>query len=215
MMIKPVQVICFDPFGRAVAADLVTLRTDCITTIMTENIAVPARPRLRVIIASRPVPNVWNFLDEASHDSRCSFLPLTADGATLRLGPVVIPGQGSCWSCWTKRERQHDPWADRRDALVQYYEAHPRDGPKGYLRPFTLMGAVRLSAAIDELDAGSALGGYFWQIDMITREIVTGRAVGVDDCARCGLRRPSATRSVAEMKDALRHLWVKGGIDGQ
>ena len=215
MLTKPVHVIWSGTFGKVVATDLGVLRSDCLSAVSAEDVASFPEARIRVLAAWRPVPRLCELLDEVSHESRCPFLPLISDATTLRLGPVIIPGKGSCWSCWIKRGRQHDPWVDRREALSQYYAVHPDKGPQGYLRPFAMMSAARLSAIINEIDAGSALGGYVWQVNMMTREITTCIAVGVHDCPRCGRQCPSATRSFAEMKEKLGYLWTEGGIDGR
>jgi len=63
---------------------------------------------------------------------------------------------------------------------------------------------------VEALDAGEALPGQVWQIDMINRKITTSTVVGVHDCPRCGLHRPGPTRSHAEMQQALAYLWNHG-----
>jgi hypothetical protein len=125
------------------------------------------------------------------------------------LGPVILPGAGICWSCWSKREKQHHPWPERREALLQYYDDHPQRGPLGFLGPFAMLSASRLSAVIDEVDSGTIAGGYVWQIDMINRKVSTAVAVGIHDCPRCGLHRSPTTRSYSDMREKLKYLWAE------
>jgi bacteriocin biosynthesis cyclodehydratase domain-containing protein len=212
-MNEPVRVLWTGEFGKAVAEDLAKLRVDC-ESVRASDHAIRERPtRMRVFTAWRPSPEFCESLDQISHELRRPFFPLVVDGPLLRLGPVVIPGEEGCWRCWQKRSLQHDPWRERHKTLHDHYFAHPEEGPQGYLRPFAMMGAARVAQLIDEIDAGSARGGYLWQIDMITREIVTARVVGVDGCVRCGLRPPHKDRSVEQMKEELMYLWTDSRID--
>jgi len=210
---EPVLVVSVGPFGGAVARHLRALRPD------TAQMAVEGDPgsdlawppaRLIVLAAWRPVPDLCERLDGFSHERRRPFVPAIADGATLSLGPVVVPGAAGCWRCWIQRTCQHAAGQNRRPALWQHYAQHAGDGPEGYLEPFALMAAARLSATVEALDAGEALPGQVWQIDMINRKITTSTVVGVHDCPRCGLHRPGPTRSHAEMQQALAYLWNHG-----
>jgi bacteriocin biosynthesis cyclodehydratase domain-containing protein len=133
---------------------------------------------------------------------------LVLDSAVLRLGPIVAPGGGGCWNCWARRSRQHAAWPNEQSALAQHYASQPDSGPKGFLEPFAMMGAARIGYAIEALDSSTPIGGYVWQIDLITRKVTTSTVVGIHDCRRCGLHRPAATRSFAEMQQTLAYLWT-------
>jgi bacteriocin biosynthesis cyclodehydratase domain-containing protein len=204
---ETIQIIWVGPFGKAVAEDLMRLRADCVAAGEDSTAVDGAAFRIRVVAAWRPVVHLCQSLDAEAHLSRHPFIPLVLEGPIMLLGPIVVPGGGSCWGCWMKRERQHGSWAERRDALLQHYAMRPGDGPQGYLRPFALMAASRIAQVIDQLDTGENLGGYLWQIDMTTGDISTSRAVGVHACPHCGLGRPSATRSFHEMQETLGYLW--------
>jgi bacteriocin biosynthesis cyclodehydratase domain-containing protein len=208
----PVLVISVGPFGRAVSRHLASLRPDTVETAG-EDAGPPATwplSRITVVAAWRPVPDLCEVADTESHRSGRPFIPLIADSVTLCLGPVVVPGSGGCWSCWARRTRQHAPGLSRRNALWRHYSEHAGSGPQGFLDPFAVVAAVRVSQTVDALDSAQAVAGQAWQIHMITRRITTGTVVGVHDCPRCGLHRSAPTRSYVEMQQALRSRWSGG-----
>jgi bacteriocin biosynthesis cyclodehydratase domain-containing protein len=208
----PVLLLSVGGFGLAVAKFLVTLRTDVEELVVTDDtIPLPEvwpHARMHLIASWRPVHHICDLLNELSHGWRTPFVPLVADSKRLQLGPVTIPGGGSCWACWVRRSRQHAAWPKEYSALLEYYASHPQAGPQGYLEPFALMAAVRLSETIDALDRSTATAGEVWQIDMITREITTSMVVGVHDCPWCGLGQSPRTRSFAGIQSHLADLWT-------
>jgi len=211
-MQEPVHIISVGAFGRAVAERLRAIRPDALETRADSDVTAmdpTAWPdaRVNIIAAWRPVIECCELLDRVACERRCPFVPLIADATTLSLGPVVVPGGGSCWGCWFRRWKQYAAGLDGRAPLWEYYAAHPAAGPRGYLQPFAVIGASRLSGTIDALDNGDEIGGSLWQIDIMTRAIAVSTVVGVHDCPRCGLGRPPETRSFAEMHHALADLW--------
>ena len=214
MATKPIQVLSVGPFGKAVARCVATLRGDCIDTPVEGSTMHEAggwlKGRMILVAAWRPVNGLCRALDRMSHERQLPFVPLIADSMTLRVGPVVIPGRGSCWTCWHLRYRQHARALHHRQAVWQHYETYPEAGPSGYLEPYAMLGAARLCEVVDAVEAvdeGRSVAGTVWQIDMLTREITTSTSVGVDGCAQCGLRRDPNGRTVAEMQKALEYLW--------
>lgn len=215
-MSEPVHVVSVGSFGRAVARRLRSLRRDVVETAGEDAAAAAEWPaaRIGVVAAWRPVPDLCDSSDEESHRRGRPFLPLVVESATLCLGPVIVPGAGSCWRCWVRRTHQHAPGSSRRLALWRHYAGDSGAGPQGYLEPFAAVAAARVSQIVDALDAHEPVAGQVWQMHMITRRITTATLVGVHACPRCGLRREARTRSHAEMQRALAPLWsalVGGG----
>jgi bacteriocin biosynthesis cyclodehydratase domain-containing protein len=204
-----VHVFSAGPFGRAVARYLAEFRADVFETNL-DGAAPELKPdaSVNVVAAWRPVPAFCEVLDQASHECQRPFISLIADSTVLRLGPVVVPGQGSCWGCWVRRFRQHDPWPAERAEVLRRYTADASAGPKGYLEPFAMMGAARIAGALEALRSSAGIAGYVWEIDMLTRETKVSTVVGVHDCPRCGLHRPVQTRGFAEMRQELAYLWT-------
>jgi bacteriocin biosynthesis cyclodehydratase domain-containing protein len=209
--INPVHVLSVGPFGQAVVRHLDSLGTDLIHTDIACNLlplpsAWPAA-RIVALVSWRPVSDLCELLNEFSHDSRIPFVPVVQDLTAIRVGPIIVPGSGPCWHCWTTRCRQHSGWTKERMSLSQHYSSHPQDGPRGYLEGFAAMAANRLTDAISVLDAKAATPGSVWQIDILTGEITTSRVIGVHDCRWCGLGKPKETRSAIELREALSYLW--------
>jgi bacteriocin biosynthesis cyclodehydratase domain-containing protein len=209
--IQPVHLLSVGAFGQAVAAYLRSLRTDVVEMVVSnDTVPLPEMwpvARAGIIAAWRPVPHLCELLDDLSYTWQRPFVPLVLDSTVLRLGPIVIPGAGSCWGCWAQRFRQHSERPQEQAALWRHYASHVDSGPRGYLEPYALMAATRIAQTIDELDSSKAVPGHIWQIDMMTRVITTSKVVGVHDCGRCGLHRSPSARSFAGMQQELGYLW--------
>lgn len=218
----PAHVISVGGLGRAIAECLGTIRNDIVHT-ETNNAEAddgslfnsegwPQR-RVTIIAAWRPVINICNKLEEISYERGVPFIPLMADSTVIRLGPIVVPGAGACWTCWLNRSAQHETNLRIQSAVMAHYSARPDAGPQGYLRPLAMIAAARLSAIINDLDSSDQVGGYIWQMGIITRQITTSNVVGVANCPRCGMRRSAQSRSYEDMRHQLTYLWRSGSND--
>ncbi|HEY2913385.1 MAG TPA: TOMM precursor leader peptide-binding protein [Candidatus Angelobacter sp.] len=207
------HVLSIGSFGRAVVRHLHTFRPDLIETqVVDDMIALPTvwPSSFAVILASwRPVPHFCELLDQLSFAWNQPFIPMILDSTMLRIGPVVIPGKGSCWACWVRRYRQHDSWRKERKVLLEYYASHPEAGPKGYLEPFAVIAASRLAMILASLNSSNPQAGQIWQIDMITRETTQGTVVGIHDCPKCGSHRPALERGSSFLRRDLAYLWAQ------
>ena len=207
-MTAPVHVVSVGPLGRAIARHLRSLRADTVET--SGEAGVPPDPpaaRLTVVASWRPAPALCEWWDAHSHERGRPFIPVVADSAILSVGPVIVPGASACWRCWIRRTRQHAPGLSRKVALWRHYAEQTDAGPQGYLEPFALAAAARVSQMVDALERGEAVAGQVWQVHMISRRITLGTVVGVHGCPRCGLGREAAARSHADMREALASLW--------
>ena len=208
---KAVHVLSVGPFGQAVSRYIRATRADVTETTVSKDLSAPEMwpvARIRVIVAWRPVPDLCELADQSSHQCRVPFIPVVLDSPTLRIGPVVVPGHGSCWACWSKRSRQRSPWSNQKSVLVRHYASHPEEGPHGYLESFAALAAARICPLIEAVDSASNLGGYIWQIDVITRKITTRTVIGIHDCPRCGTHRPPSSRCFEGMRRELEYLWT-------
>lgn len=210
---SPVNILPVGSFGMAVSRYLrssLPLATETVTPpgeLPPEQTCL--RARINVVAAWRPVLPLCDFIDRLSHQHKKPFFSVILDGTALRLGPIVVPGRGSCWDCWVRRSRQHATWPKEQAAVWQHYAAHPDAGPKGYLEPLALLAAARSRHIVAGLNSSNVVPGAFWEIDTITRQITTSVVVGVHDCPRCGLHRSNAEITVAEMQRHLTYLWAR------
>jgi bacteriocin biosynthesis cyclodehydratase domain-containing protein len=193
-------------FGNAVARYLGVSFSD-LTQI---DASTPAMPDVNeciadvcVIASRRPLTGMLETIDTIFHQQQRTFVPLIVDSTVLRLGPIVVPGSGSCWTCWQRRSLQHAARPEETAMVSNYYETHPDAGPDGYLEPFAMMGAARITQVLEASKSLASQAGHVWQIDMMTRLITTSIVEGVHDCPRCGLHRPPETRSFADMQREL------------
>jgi bacteriocin biosynthesis cyclodehydratase domain-containing protein len=218
--IVPIHVISSGAFGRAVVKYLSLLRADFQTTLVDNDsgssIIEWPRSRVLALVAWRPVPSLSKLLDEVSQREGIPHVPIILESMILRVGPVCIPeARTCCWSCWMARRKQHSAWPTEEAALLEYYDANPDSGPNGYLEPFALMAAARLDNLVGNTDLLASMSGYVWQMNMLTREIITSNVVGIHDCPRCGLRRPARSRSFADLSMSLGYLWTHGSASKQ
>jgi bacteriocin biosynthesis cyclodehydratase domain-containing protein len=208
---SPIHLLLVGTFAKAVSDYIKTIRTDTYETVVTDDNALDLGPcstaRVNVVVAWHPVSRLCEKIDKVSRSAERPFIPVILDSINLRLGPVLIPGTATCWSCWERRSLQRSRHPDVERVLWKFYESHTGVGPKGYLEPFALMAAARLMSFIEQLDRSVALPGYIWQINMLTREVLTGTLVGVDDCPNCGLHRPPEKRGYDQMQQDLQFLW--------
>jgi bacteriocin biosynthesis cyclodehydratase domain-containing protein len=159
-----------------------------------------------LVAAWKPVSKICETVDNFIHKHDRPFISVVLDSSALIIGPIVVPRKGGCWSCWQARVAQHSTSRRDRSSVLHFYEANPQAGPKGYLAPFAMMGAAQVVRALHSPTQLEGMAGYIWRIDLFTREVTTSRLVGVDGCARCGLKREVESRTYLEMQDQLAFL---------
>ncbi len=207
---QTIHVISAGAFGRAVAASLRTLVPHTIETSLEPSAFHPSRwpvARMHLLAAWRPVPAVSRTLDEMSHAWRTPFIEAVMDTPFLRVGPIVVPGSGACHACAERRALQHSPRPREHQAVREHYDAHPQQGPHGFLPAFAAIAAARLADAVRDLDRDpAAAAGRVWRMHMIQRDTTSATVVGIHGCPRCGLGRDEATRSVLRLTHVVRDL---------
>lgn len=208
---EPVHLLLRGAFAKAVAEYLSKFRSGVIESVVEDDAGSGPEnwpsARISIVVASRPSPDLCSLLDTLSHKWQRPFVSVEVNSSTLSVGPIVIPGEGSCWGCWRLRHLQHSAAPKAEWDLWDYYASHLSAGPKGYLEPFALMAATQITSTIDLLDSFRAKPGYVWQIDMLTRRICTGTAIGAHDCPLCGLQRHAQNRTYDRMQNDLSYLW--------
>jgi bacteriocin biosynthesis cyclodehydratase domain-containing protein len=214
----PVHLLSVGTFGRAVGQSLRSLHEELEETVIAgdsiPNLEGWPISRVNVIVSCRPIPHLCGWLDRISYERRQPFIPVILDSGFLRVGPIVIPGE-SCWNCWMRRLEQHSDWPNEFSALMRFYSSYSGKGPQGYLEPFAMIGAAQIVENIRALEESSAIPGYVWQIDIIRREIITSRVIGIHDCPRCGLHRSPQTRNYLDMQADLSYLWRRSDLAQQ
>jgi bacteriocin biosynthesis cyclodehydratase domain-containing protein len=204
---EPILIVTVGAFGRAVGRRIEALdrHARALEDAGALTPTASARsPRAVVLAASRPLWHRCEEIEERAFACGWPFVPAILESRSLTIGPIVVPGAGACWSCWHARSKQHDRHGVARAALAAHYRDHPDAEPKGFLEPFALLTAARISQAIDRLDSAA---GEVWRLDVITREATTSQVVGLHNCPRCGLHRPAEERTVGAMRRAVANSW--------
>lgn len=211
---RPIVVLPIGDFGIAAAAYLKELRpsidirqecslSDCLTLASCNPEAIV------VCISWRFQPVLFDQLDARSYRTGSPFLTLTLEDSNIVLGPIVVPGEGCCWRCWASRRLQASASPAAEIQRVKYYSDHPSEAPRGYLPSLARLGTAQLARTLNALEDGSAHPGDVISINIQSRQISRGRALGIDNCDRCGLRRNLDARSYHELRLELAFLWNK------
>jgi bacteriocin biosynthesis cyclodehydratase domain-containing protein len=211
---QPVIIIPFGDFG-LVAADALAALLPTVSILHGEaesalSIINKDNSAIAVLTSSCALPAISDGLDLRSHRCGTPFLSLTLRNDHMLLGPTIIPGRGSCWRCWIAREHQVDtsPLINQRRA--EHYSKNPSVAPKGFLASLAFLGAAQLAQLLDDIQspASAKCAGAVTHFDLFGRTIVSGRCIGLDNCNRCGMKRPPLSRSHAEMSLALEQIWA-------
>jgi bacteriocin biosynthesis cyclodehydratase domain-containing protein len=166
--------------------------------------------RMYILASWRPVPRLIESLNAMCHATRTPLLPAIVDGYQLVVGPVIVPGLSACHRCYELRIRQHYARQEARAALNAHYDLHPESGPKGHLRVFADLAAIRLAQLVQKLDrAPKEAAGNVWRLDLLTRQAVSGRVIGVHGCRYCGMQRDEQSRSHGLLEEELAFLFKK------
>ena len=62
-----------------------------------------------VVALWRTEPSLTRTADELSFARMIPWLPVVMEHPRMRIGPLVFPGEGPCFRCFTMRLAQHDP----------------------------------------------------------------------------------------------------------
>ncbi|MBT2445599.1 TOMM precursor leader peptide-binding protein [Streptomyces sp. ISL-43] len=197
-----VHVLAVGEFGEAVAERMLR-HHDAIEVTAGQDaadLAFPARwpvADIRVLVSWREVPALAEVLDAQSADWGTPWFAVVNEHPRLRVGPVVVPGEGACYRCFRGRRAQHEQGSTLTAALHAHYDAHPTAGPGGFLPQHTAMAAGAALQLLHgmERDGGCHDAGSVRHWHLLEQHISHARVVGVHGCDRCrprsGQERPS------------------------
>ncbi|MFI0712207.1 TOMM precursor leader peptide-binding protein [Streptomyces inhibens] len=131
--------------------------------------------------------------------TRTPWLPIVHEYPVIRVGPLVVPGEGPCHDCYTGRRAQHDRSAAATSALRASLAADPGNGVAGFT---DAQARIATALALDLLDrhrTGTGVrAGRVVFYNVLTRALIGDTVVGVHGCGTCG-KPPHAD-------DGWRHL---------
>ena len=177
------HVLTIGAFGEAVAKVLQDLLPNVIVTPYHTESQTPAvanwpTAQLNVIAAWRPVPGMYRLLEATSYEWKLPFTTVVMEAPNVRVGPLVLPDTGPCYSCYEKRVLQHSPQYTASRLCKTITNGSRKSGPGGYLHSFAEVGAIRLAQMM--VGAGGELAteaaGQVWQFNTVTRQATTWRS---------------------------------------
>lgn len=151
----------------------------------------------RAVIAAmwRPCPAICEEADALAFRHQQPWLPVVMDHPHVRVGPVVVPGRGACFGCFTARCNHRDGQPDVTDALHAAFDRDPGFGPLGYLDHHARLAAALAEMALGDLSADwlAAAAGQVLTFNVYRGDIRRHPVTACFDCTRCSV--PAAGRS--------------------
>lgn len=151
-----------------------------------------------VIVAMwRPCPAACEEADALAFQRQQPWLPVVMDHPHVRVGPLVVPGQGACFACFSARYDQHDGQRAISAALHAGYDRDPGLGPRGYLDHHARLAAALAEMTLGDLSAdwrtaaAAEVRTFNVYRSVIRRHPVTARS----GCPRCGSPASPSDRS--------------------
>jgi len=138
----------------------------------------------------RPWPALCGRSDELAFEYRCPWLPIIMDHPHLRVGPLVVPGHGACFSCFAARQAQHDDQRTASAAVLQAYDLDGRLGPQGYLCHHARLAAALAHVVLGRLgETSGSVAGQVVSANVLGSGFRTHRVAARPGCSRCGRAR--------------------------
>jgi bacteriocin biosynthesis cyclodehydratase domain-containing protein len=149
-----------------------------------------------VLALWRPCPQLCEMADELSFRYLVPWLPVIMEHPVIRIGPLVLPPNGPCFSCYTRRRAQHDlqQWATA--VLQQAYDHDQGCGPRGYLPHHARMAAALAHRALDALVTAEPQreatqeAGEITTIRLVWGDLRVSHLTACHDCDRCTASAP-------------------------
>lgn len=198
MALAQLHVLAVGDFGAEVARHLGRAHPGALVTSDKDSALLDSSgwppARIRVLASWREAPRLMETLDARSAEWRTIWFPVVNEHPRLRVGPVVVPGEGACYRCFRRRRAQHEPPTTRTALLHAHYDAHPEAGVAGFLPHHVDMAAATATEMLRRVERGDAgeVAGNVRHWNVLEHRMSTARVVGVHGCDRCRRDSPDA-----------------------
>lgn len=195
------HVLAIGPFGEAVANYIVSSEVEDVTvTRPNENgLLWPAtwpHAEIHILASWRLVPLSCELMERLSVKWNVPWIPITMDSSTLHIGPVVLPDQEGCYSCFRKRIIQHSIFGDYIPDIENHYNERRSDGPKGFISTYAAIAANKCLDIIDCINNNpNKVSGMTYEIDLVSGNVQKGKTISVHGCPKCGINKNEKERS--------------------
>ncbi|MFE9254187.1 TOMM precursor leader peptide-binding protein [Streptomyces sp. NPDC006879] len=115
------------------------------------------------------------------------WLPVVQEFPVIRVGPLVVPGEGPCYSCYLRRREQHEQGRVVSQALEASFETSPQNGVGGYADAQAMIAAGVTADLVARYRAGQQVEpGRVVFYNVLTRSLFADTVIGVHGCRECG-----------------------------
>lgn len=199
-----VTVLGVGEFGQRVAALLHGHARWPVT--MCSSAADADRQDARAFVAAlwRPCPAACEEADVLAFAHQRPWLPVVMDHPHVRVGPLIAPGQGPCFACFTARYDQHDSQPGITARLRAAYERDADFGPRGYLDHHARLAVALAEMALGDLSAGwlATTAGQVMTFNVYRGTVRRHPVIPRSGCPRCS---PPASAGDSSVMAGLLH----------
>ncbi|MFW6692190.1 TOMM precursor leader peptide-binding protein [Streptomyces sp. MAR4 CNX-425] len=147
--------------------------------------AFDAQPDMVTFALWRADAGLAGRAEHAAHENGIPWLPVVLDHLTIRIGPLVVPGSGPCFTCFDARLVQHDRHWESTAALRAGYEGDRALGPRGFLPQHARTAAGWAAGMLAQSAAGSLPPGHVVTLALPSLDVSRDQVVAVGSCRRC------------------------------
>lgn len=185
----PAHILWTGTFGRRVA-DHLTALTDwpsATADALGSRSAEWPHTALRVLALWRDEPTLLEGVARLHGVCRTTWLPVVQEFPLIRIGPLVVPGEGPCHSCYTRRRAQHERGREVTRALQESRAADPGHGIAGFTDAQAMIAAGLAVDLLTRYRTGDgAVPGQVTFYNMLSRSLFSDTVIGVHGCPECG-----------------------------
>lgn len=206
MTSESVALLGLGEFGEHVAALLRDNARWPVVTASSAADAIEKDSRAAIVSMWRPYPTACEEADALAFQQQRPWLPVVMDHPYVRVGPVVVPGRGACFACFTARYDQHDSQRDITAMLGAGFDREADLGVRGYLGHHARLAAALAQMALGDLSADwlATTAGQVLSFNVYRSAIRRHSVIARSGCPRCGCPAPASSGSA--MADLLCRL---------
>ncbi|MFB6521202.1 TOMM precursor leader peptide-binding protein [Streptomyces sp. NPDC056401] len=208
----PLHTLWTGAFGERVATHISALTGSASTAARHDGTYSATWPhaRLRIVATWRHEPVLTSRLSELHTAFGTPWLPVVLEYPKIRIGPLIVPGEGPCHDCYLARRSQHDRSPVGTAALRASAAADPEAGVSGFTEGQAMVAA---GLAVDLVQARggephAVAPGRVLFYDVLSRALITDTVLGVHGCPRCG----TSTHPDEGWIDLATHLRLGEGV---
>ncbi|MEN3585128.1 MULTISPECIES: TOMM precursor leader peptide-binding protein [unclassified Streptomyces] len=201
--IQPTHVLWTGAFGRGVADHLAATAgwSSSEADVLGRRSAEWPHASLRVVATWRHETALLARVARLHAAWGTAWLPVVHEYPVIRVGPLVVPGEGPCYSCYLRRRGQHDQGRDVSRAIEASFESAPDNGVAGHTDAQTMIAAGVTVDLVSRHRAGRGVEpGHVVFYNVLTRSLFGDTLIGVHGCTDCGtpLAPDDGWRALAE-----------------